>query len=347
MAMIPIIANDELTRIGMIDDYISFIWAARYYDIGDFELVARIEHISMLHIGYYVIRDDDTDVGIIEKISIEAREDGEEVIIASGRFLTSILARRVIAGQRYYNNSPVESIINSLIMRELGSLATDERMMSNVSFTSEVSCDSIAMQVTGTNLWTKISELCKTYGLGMKGSLSGTDFVFTLYQGLDRTYGQTVNQPAIFSDKYESLASSEYEEDHSIMITDVLVAGEGEGSDRRMTWASDGSGATGLDRYEAFKDARNIQSNNGAISDEDYLAQLEEAGTELLTKYTQAFSGQVNFDTVVYKTDVSLGDLCVIENERWGVSTNARLVEVIESTDESGMYTLTPTFVLE
>ena len=69
---------------------------------------------------------------------------------------------------------------------------------------------------------------------------------------------------------------------------------------------------------------------------------LEEASK--ITSFTAAFTGVVDFRNIEYKKDVFIGDICVIENTKWGIYINSRLVEVIESIDESGQYTITPTF---
>ena len=121
-----------------------------------------------------------------------------------------------------------------------------------------------------------------------------------------------------------------------------MVAGEGEGLDRKTAWVGDDK--SGLDRYELYKDQRNIRSNDGEISDDEYTELLKEAGKESVTKYTTAFTGKVYFENIKYKTDINLGDLCVIQNSEWGIYINTRLVEVIESVDETGAYTITPTF---
>ena len=63
-----------------------------------------------------------------------------------------------------------------------------------------------------------------------------------------------------------------------------------------------------------------------------------------LTLDTAAFTGTVYFENVKYKEDVNVGDMCVIENSRWGIYMTSRLVEVIESVAESGEYSIVPTF---
>jgi hypothetical protein len=197
-------------------------------------------------------------------------------------------------------------------------------------------------QYTGKNLLDIITDVCKTYGVGFKVRLLNGLFVFSIYDGLDRTYDQNDRLPVVFSDVYDNLLGFDYEECYKNQVTAVLVAGEGEGQSRKMAWATDGT--EGLLRREAFKEEKNISSNNGAISISEYIALLEESGKESITRYTTAFTGQVYFDEIKYGTDVKLGDICVIQNKRWNISVNARLVEVVESVSETGAYTITPTF---
>jgi hypothetical protein len=198
-------------------------------------------------------------------------------------------------------------------------------------------------QYTGKNLLETISDICKTYGVGFKTVLNASNqFVFNLYTGVDHTYDQNVLPYVIFSDKYDNLLSSEYEENYQKIATAVLVAGEGQGTERKTLWVTDGK--TGLNRFEMYKDQRNLQSDNGQISDSEYEKLLQEEGKECLTQYTAAFTGTVYFDNVKYKEDINVGDLCVIENSRWGIYMNSRLVEVIESVSETGEYKIVPTF---
>ena len=71
---------------------------------------------------------------------------------------------------------------------------------------------------------------------------------------------------------------------------------------------------------------------------------MKEEGLEQLTTITQAFDGTVYFDNIEYRVDVNIGDIVVIENQNWGIYINSRLIEVIESVDESGAYSIVPTF---
>ena len=342
--MLPVIMNDQFERLAVIDDYNSYIWSTRYYTSGDFQLCidASQANMQLFQKDYYVVRDDDENVGIIENIMIQRNEDLHEVLIVRGRFLDAILARRIIAVQTTVSGK-ISACIEQLITENVINPSEVARKISNFTIESYEINTTMEAQYTGKNLLDTISGICKTYGIGYKVTLNeDNEFVFQLYEGVDRTYDQNTNPWVIFSDTYDNLLSSEYEENYQQLANAVLVAGEGEGLDRITAWVSDGS--TGLARHEIYKDQRNIRSDDGEIPEEEYIELLKESGKESMTKYTTAFTGKVYFNSVTYKQDIGIGDLCVIENSRWGIYLNTRLVEVIESVNEAGEYSITPTF---
>ena len=342
--IIPVVMNTSFQRLAAIDFYTSFIWSTRYYSVGDFELCVDVtkENISLFQKGFYVVRDDDEHIGIIEDLKIDSSEEGQQQLIVKGRFLSSILARRIIAVQTTVSGT-ISACVNKLITDAIVNPDLAARKISNFTIGIHSITETMDAQYTGKNLLETIEALAKTYGFGFKTILnSSNQFVFSLFEGIDRTYDQSINPWVIFSDKYDNLLSSEYEENYMDIATAVLVAGEGEGLDRKTVWVS--SNETGIDRYEVYDDSRNVRSNDGDISDSEYIKLLQEAGKESLTKYTAAFSGTVDFDNVNYKEDLNIGDLVVIENSRWGIYINTRLVEVIESINESGEYSIIPTF---
>ena len=343
--MIPIIMDTSFQKIGLIDDYVSFIWCSRYYATGDFELVVNVDsaNSSMLQKDFYVMRETDDNVGIIENIQITVNEDDSEIMIVTGRFLSSILGRRIIEKQTQLN-ATVSAGVFALITNEAIAPVNNARKIPNLIYKYNTISARLQAQYTGDNLLETIEKICEAYGVGQKTTLTtNNEFMFELYEGIDRSYNQTVNPYVIFSDEYDNLISSDYQEKHDHVITDVLVAGEGEGTARKSLWVSNFSNS-GLNRYEAFKDQRQLSTNNGEVSESEYLAQLKESGLEDITTFTTAFTGQVYFDNIEYRKDVNIGDICVIENSRWGVYINTRLIEVIESVDEGGKYTVTPTF---
>ena len=345
--ILPVVMNDQFERLAVIDDYISFIWTTRYYTCGDFELCVDVnaENIGLFQQDYFIVRDDDEHVGVIEDIKIQRNEDGQEILIVNGRFLSSIIGRRIISSQTIVNGT-VASCINTLLTNEIINPLISERQISNFVLGTYSTTETMKAQYTGKNLLDTISAICEAYGIGFKTILNDdNEFEFNLFNGVDRSYDQSVNPYVIFSDTYDNLLSSEYEENYQGIATNVLVAGEGEGLDRKTLWVTV-TNPSGLNRYEVWQDARNVRTNDGEISDADYDDMLREDGLESITEYTVAFTGTVYFGNIIWKEDVNIGDICTIENSRWGISINSRLVEVIESVNEAGEYSIIPTFGL-
>lgn len=345
---IPIIMNRQFEKLGALDDYISFIWTTRYYSPGDFELVVGVndKSVEFIQMHNYVIHDGDPEnIGIIESVEADVSEDRKFTLIAKGRFLPCILGRRIIAVQTQLSglvSDGIYQLINDAIIDPV----VEARQIPGFEIGDYVGTATTEKQITGENLLETIEALCKYYKIGFNVYLTEDhNFRFELYEGTDRSYDQSVNPWIVFSDRYDNLLSSHYLKDTLGYVTDVLVAGEGEGVDRVTVWASQDN-PTGLDRYERYTDARQIRSNNNEISDADYHAMLTEEGLENITQYTEAFTGVVDFNNVTYKKDVFMGDVCSIENTKMGVYINARLVEIIESRDETGQYTIIPTFGL-
>lgn len=344
--ILPIAMDANFIRLGVIDDYISLIWSIRYYDHGDFEIKTGVSAkvAQLLSVGNYILREDDDNVGIVEKVDVTITETNEQYFTASGRFLTQILGRRIIAQQTQVRGT-VASAINKLITDAIISPEISARQISNFILGDYTTSATMSAQFTGKNLYEVISETCQQYGIGFKITLNhANQFVFSLYEGVDRSYNQSVNPYVVFSNEYENLINAEYQKDAQNLITAVLAAGEGEGLDRKTVWVTSQANPTGLNRYEYYDDSRNVSSNEGEISEQEYLAQLAELGRENLTTYETTFAGQIDLTTVQFKTDVNIGDIVSIENTDVGLSFNARIIELIESVDENGKYTIIPTF---
>ena len=92
------IRGSDTNVIGIIDTAKSIIWHTVYFGVGDFEIYSPVtpDSIALLQIGHYVTRPDNVEVGIIERINIVDNEQDGTMIIATGRFVKSILDRRLI-----------------------------------------------------------------------------------------------------------------------------------------------------------------------------------------------------------------------------------------------------------
>ena len=169
------------------------------------------------------------------------------------------------------------------------------------------------------------------------------------YAGADRSYDQFTNPYVIFSPKFENVINTNYLESKKTLKTVTLVAGEGEGADRRTTTVACASGAgTGLNRRELYTDARDVSStvDNETLTDAEYNAQLSQRGLENLAENiaTKSFEGKVETTRMYrYGEDFFLGDMIQIVNE-YGIEGKARVTEFIRSQSKEGLDSY-PTFV--
>lgn len=339
------VLNKALERIGVIDEYSSLIWTKRYYSAGDFELYlpASVELFALLQEDFYLQRTDDDRAMIIETIQLQTDAELGNHIIVSGRSVESILARRVIWNQLNFN-STVETAIRRVITENCISPADTARIISRLELAAPSGfIEKIQQQTRGDNIAEWLETVCRTYGYGWKITINNGRFVFSIFKGADRTYGNAEGNPfVVFSPKFDNLVNSNFLFDKQNYKNAALILGEGEGIARK----SQSIGTTAdLDRYEIYVDARDVSSNNGEIAAEEYDELLTEKGKQQLAEQaiTTGFDGEVDADGVyTYKKDFEIGDIVQIENE-YGIAATARVVEIIENEDESGKRTV-PTF---
>lgn len=347
------VLNRAFEKVATIDAYSSVIWATRYYEVGDFELYCDASEslLDTMQAGYYLVREQDWtltennedeyhNVMVVSGIEIKADVENGDKLIITGEDLKTILKRRVIAKQTVLTGTAVAGI-TKLLNENIVSPQSARRQISNFTLGTNSTRTSytIDMQFTGKVLAEAVSEICQTYGYGYDLFIRNGVFVFYLYEGEDRSFDQSVNPHVVFSTEYDNLISSDYKIDGKTYSNVAYVAGEGEGLDRKIVTVGT---ASGLDRYELWVDSRNASSNNGEITPTEYSEMLTQEGVEKLseTTVTTAFDGEID-NGVNFKLgeDYFLGDIVQVTNE-YGVSAKTRVIEIIDSEDESGHKTV-------
>lgn len=335
------VLNKNLEAIAIIDSYKSLIWTKRYYTYGDFELYvpANKDLLNYLKQDYFLVRDDDESVMIIEKIEMTTSIEEGDFFIITGRSLESILTRRIIWHQTNISTSNPVNGIYQFINSNAINPSSARRKIPNLSFDSSFSLSAtLNIQRTGDNLMDVITEICTEFGIGFKIILQNNNFICSCYQGEETD--------VIFSKEFDNLISSDYANDFTNYKNCGLAAGEGEGTARKTisVWNTS-SEPTGLNRREIYIDARDMSTNEGEITENEYLSKLSQRGKENLNEFVAIKSFQSEIETRMtyqYKTDYNLGDIVSIVNE-FGITSTPRIIEIIESWDETG-YTVVPTF---
>lgn len=338
----------------MIDSYTSVIWTTRYFTDGDFELYlpASEKNIMLLKEKNYLCRDKDItktpselrykNVMIIEKIQVTTDIENGNYLIITGRSLKSILKRRIVWQQTNLSGK-VEFAIRRLLTENAISPSIQQRKIAKLSLGEILDLpDTTEMQITGDNLGDSVEKLCTAYGYGYDIDVVNGKFIFYLYVGADRSYNQTENPYIVFSSKFENILKTDYSYDITNFKNVALVSGEGEGLDRKTQSVGD---ASDLERYEKYVDARDLSSNNGEYTQEEYNKMLWNRGLSSLNESStvESFSGETETRiTYTLNKDYFLGDIVQVQNE-YGIAAAPRILEIIESDGEEGT-SIIPTF---
>lgn len=256
------VMNQDLQRIGVVDNCKSLIWANRYSDFGDCEVYvpATPENLSIFQIDNYIIREDDDMVCKIEKTEVETDVENGNYLIVTCSDCRKILNQRIVWKQTNFSGQ-AETFIRRLITQNIISPTDADRVIPRFVLGEYYGFnDKISIQTTYDPIGDKIAEICRMFGYGFKVSFNGNNFVFDVYKGVDRSFNQTENPYVVFSEDFENLRSSKYLIDKSNYGSVALVGGSGEGKDRYLTMVTTSIDA-GINRYEIFVDAKDMSKS--------------------------------------------------------------------------------------
>ena len=351
------VLDTSLNTVGVVDNYLSFIWTERYYTCGDFEvyLTASREMMELFKKDRYVAIGKSNRLMIIESLAIRADvEDGDKLIV-SGRSLESLLDRRVVFSQTDISGN-LQDGIHKLLKDSIIEPSIEDRKIDNFVFQestdSRITPHTLKAQYLGENIYELISELCKMHNMGFKVELdSNMKFVFSLYKGEDRSYGQSANSFVIFSKSFDNLVSTDYSETNEESKNVALIAGEKREDTPRLIVST--GNATGLNRRETFVDASGTSMMKYQGPDEEevqmdeaeYSAILVQRGKEELSQKGEEtdVNAEIEFlGQYVPDRDYFLGDTVQIIDE-YNIDSKAVITEMITSYDQSGN-SVYPTF---
>lgn len=186
-----------------------------------------------------------------------------------------------------------------------------------------------------------MSTLSLASGLGWDVTLDLVNkrWVFDIVEGRQLIAGQNVNPPVIFSPQFESLKSLQYAQSELNYKNVAIVAGQGEGVERRVIEVGSFSG---LNRHEIFVDARDVEEvddDGQSIPVQQIIQALTDRGQQQLNELLQEeyLEGQILTNSPFkYETAYDLGDIVTIQNKEWGVTMDARITEIKEVYEAAG-----------
>lgn len=311
---------------GIVESFEYLRWTRRYSACGSFELkaIATPVNLALLQIGSYLWKSDDEEAGIIEHV--ELSQTDKEIITISGRFATSLLARRIIWGTETLNGT-LSTCVQTLLDHHILDPADGNRKIDFVSFTAPSLPTSVNTQISYRNLMDAVTGLCDTANVGIKTVFSPfeRDFTFTLYEG--------AASQAVFSREYENLTEQTYIRSNVDYADTALIGGEGEGAERTFVSIV---GDIGEQRREVFVDAKDLRQEDFGSGYADALIFRGQSRLSELAM-VQSFDAAINpHGNLKYKEDFDLGQLVQVLSKKWDVALTARITEIEESYDRDG-----------
>lgn len=347
------IFNKDLELKGILDTFTSLICIRLYHKAGEFELHCPLNTntLELLKKENIIYKKGDKEAGYIETRQLNIGTDGQELLEVKGKFLTNYLARR-INWDRVNFNGRTEELMRKLVNDSAINPSNVNRKIPNLilgdlkGFT-----DGISYQNSFGNILDCLENISNTSGLGYRNLLDikNRKVLFDVYKGIDRTVNNGAIAPCIFSRDFENILEQEYFDSLNNYKNTALIAGAGEGKDRKLTSIEEGQG---LNRYELYVDARDMQNtktvNNEEVSipDNEYIPMLLQRGKEKLAECyeVQTFDSKINTQgNNIYKKDFDLGDIVTIVDKKWGIQVDTRITEV-EEVYEGGKVEINPTF---
>lgn len=260
--MILYVLNPELEIIKVVDAASSVIWTRRYYEAGDFEIYIKADDETRKYLspGNYVMRFDSDTAYVIESLKLQTDVENGDYLTITGQDLKSLVKRRIVWKQTTLSGT-LKDCVKQLLTDNVISPDDSARALQLSIGDYSIRDIHIEAQYTGDDIYEVITALCKANDVGWNIRITDDRRLeFYMYEGSDRSYGQTENDYVTFSYDFENIVTSEYAYDKSELKNVALVAGEGEGVYRRNYTVGQQAGE---DRREVFIDARDITSDTG------------------------------------------------------------------------------------
>jgi hypothetical protein len=372
------IITPGFTLLGEIDDYTSLWFTRSWHGIGQIEMrINRYKkHIDSLVNGNLIIAGPKKAYVIMHR-EIELDEKGKETEnwIIKGLALKSVTGYRLNLppphtaydvrqgnGESVMRHYLINNVVNPIDINrkiDLLQLASNQNRGPWVSWQSRYK--NLAEELAEISLMTELG-----WDITMDNNLE--KWIFDVKIGQDLTVNQSSLPPVIFTPQFESLRSIKYTDSELNYRNVAYVAGQGEGTDRRVLELGS---ASGLNRREVFIDARDVaevDENDQPLPAAQVNQALTDRGLQKLLEMTQekylegqimspvkrtvyerihAFVSPVQPDEqitrttkmlgpFIYEEDYDLGDKVTIQNKSWGITMDARITEIKEIYEVGG-----------
>lgn len=338
-----------LDYLGVINNFTSLSWTARYKGYGEFELWAPVtqENLDLINKNNIIWKGDNSAM-LIEIVKIN-NSNGKPTINAKGRSLEALLDQRILLGTiTSFLNQTKTQFTAYMINVNCITVRTD-RIVPFLKMGNIVrSTNAEKIQRTGKSIYDNVIDILSYDNmLGFDISFDNKEqaFEFNIFNCIDRTDINS-NEYVELNTDLDDVLTSDYVNDVSNEANVAFTYGEGSGVDRKNIEYSSKS-YSGFDRKEIYVDAKDLQStytdvngNQQVMTDTEYLEALkarsiQKLNDQLAIETFEATIRMSDFSQYVYGVDYSLGDKIVIKDNNLSISVNAQITECTETFGKS------------
>lgn len=307
------ILNTDLTQHGIAVGFESMEFVRAFNTKGRFAITMNANNATAKYIKPDKIVYIDADkIGYIDKVTLERKSDkSEEYIRAEGVEIKDRLGRIIYPDASLetdsYTGEYTETIVKSLINKNAGYLASEDRQIPNLATAEDLlRGEQTDYSARYKDLSTEIHSLLASRQMGLQ---AGIDFdtqqiIFDVAEGRDLTAQEGQAGGIVLSLETKTALEITDTDDRLSCKNLSVTAGLGEGANQEILEV--GTTGTGYDRREVFTDARDIKSND----------ELATRGAQKLaeTTKTRAVSAKAN-SMGAYKigVDYTLGDFVSVQ----------------------------------
>ena len=346
-----IVYSPALVKLGLIDAIDTLVWTRRFRAAGEVALKVPFSDAAneLLKDGNLLMQAGGTEAMQISYVNLAKDSNGRDTIEAQGNSLLQWLDRRVMLTQIISDNLTAQAILNRMVTQNVISPADNKRKIPNVVLSSRAAYSEAAIDYKSDEDMSVLAcaeALMATSKMGCQVLTNPDAKTHTVdfYRGRDLTDGSA--SPCIFSVDFGNLGEQNYTYSTQNLKTMAYIRGAEVNTDI-------GNDKTGLDRREMIVSAGDISNtytdedgNEINLTDAQVLQKLQQRGREELEQNIteQTFTGAVNqVGALQYKTDFDIGDEVTCIYNRWGVTVDTTVTEIVE-TYQGNRETITVTF---
>lgn len=307
----------DLIGLGSNFETISYIpytnlqWNRRYYECGKWS--AQIEESEYDPRIKYVYTPERPELGLVERMESSDTIKGKFVQI-SGYFIEHIFDRQ-IAFPPIEGSFRLPDLVYQFVSR-----SWYKPDLYTIEPASNLPTDTVDVKWENEKIGKLMYETLKTleYSPRLIYNPTTNKFIFSIWQGKDRTQSQSANAFVTFADDSCNVEKFEYIEDESNFKNVVMILYGEQPS-----------------RYDVYGDLTTEKGRRWLLltgGSEEELAEYKQKAKEELSKYpiVQTANVEVIQDGLYYMIDYDLGDKCDIVSHRHQKAFEARLIEVDE-----------------